>query len=400
VALQKLSVVHVIDRLHTGGAERVLVTLANIFCKQGHRVKVVTITEQGPLANQLIPGIEIVNLGRAFKYSPLIMRRLISQLKGFDVVHVHSFYNLRYLWLAKMLFGLKQPVFYHEHLGFRANMQATAWQKYILPKTIFIATTVQINQWAVKQAGVEPKRVFTLPNIVLKEDIKLESREDGGPKVGKTESQESESWEDGSRKDRGEMGRNLTHNTPGINPRLVLVSNIRVEKNIEFAITLLQYLHIKGKKYHLTIVGKLSDMAYYDRLQKLVVETGTTDYITWVHNADSVQQLLPRFDIGLHTSPSESGPLAVIEYLAQGLPFVAYNTGEVITTIKQELSGCIAETFNPNEWEEKLQQLQSAAQQELKHQLQAVFEKHFSAEAYYQQCLGIYKTHATTPYAP
>ncbi len=355
-ATHKLSIVHVIDRLHTGGAERVLVTLANIFCTKGHTVKVVTITEKGPLAAQLLPGVEQVNLGRTFKYSLVTMQKLMAAVKGFDVVHVHSFYNLRYLWLAKMVFGLRKPVFYHEHLGFRANMQATAWQKYILPKTIFIATTAQINQWAVAEVGMKPERVFTLPNIVLKEETGTQNRDEA------------------------------TKN----NHRLVLVSNIRVEKNIEFGIALLQYLNRGEHKNHLTIIGKLSDIPYYERLQKLAEELGMANHITWVHNADSVQQLLPKFDIGLHTSPSESGPLAVIEYLAQGLPFVAYDTGEVINTIKPELAGCIAETFNPGEWEMKIYQLQAGNTTPLKQQLQTVFEKHFSADAYYEQCMGIY----------
>jgi len=355
-AAQKLSIVHVIDRLHTGGAERVLVTLANIFFSKGHPIKVVTLTEKGPLAAQLLPGIEQVNLGRTFKYSPITMQKLIAAVKGFDVVHVHSFYNLRYLWLAKMIFGLRKPVFYHEHLGFRANMQATAWQKYILPKNIFIATTKQINEWAVTEAGMKPNRVFTLPNIVLKQETGTEQS--------------------------GEATVNNHH--------MVLVSNIRVEKNIEFGITLLQYLHRGENKNHLTIIGKLSDMPYYERLQQLAREAGMDKYITWVHNADSVQQLLPNFAVGLHTSPSESGPLAVIEYLAQGLPFVAYDTGEVINTIKPELPGCIVDTFDPIEWENKIHALQAKPATALKQQLQTVFEKYFSAEAYYEQCMGIY----------
>ncbi len=353
-AIPKYSIVHVIDRLHTGGAERVLVTLANIFFRHGHKVKVVTIAEQGPLSAQLLPGIEQVNLGRKFKFDPLIMRRLVKEVKGFDVVHVHSFFNLRYLWLAKMLFGLKKPVFYHEHLGLRAVMQPTADQKYILPKTIFIATTEAIHNWATNQIRIPLKNVFTLPNIIIKEQVKpVEKKNDGAVK-------------------------------------LVLVSNIRNEKNIEFGITLMQQLNKTSVLYHLTIVGKLYDKAYYEKLQQLIQETGTQSYISFIHDADNVQQLLPQFDIGLHTSPSESGPLAVIEYIARALPFVAYNTGEVITSIKNELPGCIAYTFDTSEWINKIQQLLQADAAVLKQQMQSVFEKHFYVEGYYQHCLAIY----------
>ncbi len=353
--IQKYSIVHIIDRLHTGGAERVLVTLANIFFEHGHKVKVVTIAEKGPLAAQLLPGIQQVNLGRKFKFNPLTMRGLIKETVGFDVVHVHSFFNLGYLWLAKTLFGLNKPLFYHEHFGFRARTQPTFWQKYILPKTIFIATTSEINTWATTQLHIPQNRVFTLPNIVLKERIEqVRSKKTGLA-------------------------------------QLVLVSNIRREKNIEFAITLLQQLNMPDALYELTIIGKQYDKVYFNHLQQLVKETGTGNSVSFIHDANNVQQLLQNFDIGLHTSPSESGPLAIIEYLAQGLPFIAYNTGEVITPIKAELLNCIAFAFDTNEWISKIHQLQSADQPALKQQLELIFNKHFSAEAYYQQCIAIYQ---------
>jgi len=351
---QKPSIVHIIDCLNTGGAERVLVTLANIFFQRGHRIKVITIVEKGPLAEQLLPGIEQVNLGRKFKFDPLVMHRLIKQTKDFDVVHVHSFFNLRYVWLAKTLFGLNKPIFFHEHLGLREQLPATNQQKYILPKTVFISTTAGIASWAATKAQVPANRVFILPNIVLKEEVAAAEKKGAG------------------------------------SFNLVLVSNIKPEKNIIFAINLLQQLNTKGR-YHLTIIGKIYDDAYYNNLQQQAVETGTTDAITFITDANKVQQLLPQFDMGLHTSPSESGPLAVIEYIAQGLPFVAYNTGEVIKLIEQELNEAVAYSFDITEWAQKIQQLRAINTHTMQHQLQAVFSRHFSAEAYYRQCLNIYE---------
>jgi glycosyltransferase involved in cell wall biosynthesis len=353
-AATNLSIVHVIDRLHTGGAERVLVTLANIFAQHGHPVKVVTIAEKGPLAEQLLPAVEQINLGRTFRFDPLVMRRLIKEVKGYDVVHVHSFFNLRYLWLAKMLFGLNKPVFYHEHLGLRSQLQPTFWQKKILPQTIFISTTDSIAKWAAEQLHVAQDKVFILPNIVIKEAVPVvEKKGDGIIK-------------------------------------LVLVSNIRREKNIEFGIKLLQQLNTASTGYHLTIIGKIYDGPYYTNLQQLITETNAGKAVSFINNADSVQQLLPRFDMALHTSPSESGPLSVIEYMAQGLPFVAYNTGEVIKLVEKDLSNCIASSFDVNEWINKVQQLQAVDASLLRQQLQATFSRYFSSEAYYSQCLAIY----------
>jgi len=333
-----------------------LVTLANIFFQHGHKVKVITLTQKGALAAQLHPGIQQVNMQRGFKYNPVIMYRLLKQLKGFNVVHVHSFYNLRYLWLAKMLFGFNRPIFYHEHFGFRAQQQPTAWQKYILPKTIFIATSANISAWAAHAVHVPPARVFTLQNIIVKEEVLPRPKKQTGV------------------------------------IKLVLVSNLRSEKNIEFGIRLLQQLNKTFTQYHLTIIGKLYQQHYYNNLLQVIQETGTLANITFIHDADNVQQLLQQFDMGLHTSPSESGPLAVIEYLAQSLPFVAYNTGEVIASIKNELSECIALTFDFTEWINKLQQLQATGKPALHQKLLLAFDRHFSSETYYAKCLDIYKS--------
>jgi len=331
-----------------------LVTLANIFFQHGHRVRVITLVEKGPLAEQLLPGIEQLNMQRGFKYNPVVMHRLLKQLQGFNVVHVHSFYNLRYLWLAKMLFGFNRPVFYHEHFGFRAQQQPTFWHKYILPKTIFISTAANISDWATAKVGVPANKVFTLQNIIVRQNVPLVEKKQTGT------------------------------------IQIVLVSNFRREKNIEFGIQLLQRLNATASLYHLTIIGKPYQQDYYNMLQQVIAETGTSSSITFIHDADNVQKLLPKFDIGLHTSPSESGPLAVIEYMAQSLPFLAYNTGEVITSIKTELSDCIALSFDTDEWVQKIQRLHAADKGALQQKLQLAFNNHFSAEAYYRQCLDIY----------
>ena len=118
---KKLSVVQVIDQLLPGGAERVLITLSNILYRNGHQVKVITTVRPGALARALNNGILHVCLRRKWKFSPFTMRKLIKEIKGYDIVHVHSIHNLRYVWLAMQLYGIRKRIFYQEHHGARAN---------------------------------------------------------------------------------------------------------------------------------------------------------------------------------------------------------------------------------------------------------------------------------------
>src|SRR5690349_11981442 len=110
----KLSVVQVIDMLKPGGAERVLVTISNILYEHGHKVKVITTVTPETLSSQLYTGIELQSLNRKWKWNPITMYKLIQAVKNYDVIHVHSRHNLRYLLLAKAIFGLKKKIFYHE----------------------------------------------------------------------------------------------------------------------------------------------------------------------------------------------------------------------------------------------------------------------------------------------
>jgi glycosyltransferase involved in cell wall biosynthesis len=138
----KLKVVQIIDRLHIGGAERILVMLSNILHSHGHTVKVITTVSEGPLANQLNKGIEHINLGRKWKWNVITMRNLVNEIKDYDIIHVHSSHNLRYVYLAMKLFLVKKPIFFHEHYGDINMDPSIRWhQKLVYPNVIFIGVS-------------------------------------------------------------------------------------------------------------------------------------------------------------------------------------------------------------------------------------------------------------------
>lgn len=350
----KLSVVHVIDILNAGGAERVLVTLSNILHEHGHKVKVITTVKPGPLAAQLQAGIEFQNLDRKWKWNPLVMHKLIEGVKNFDIIHVHSRHNLRYFLLAKSFFGLKKKVFYHEHHGYRAKTRATPLEKKLFSSTNFIAVSESLKQWAIKEAGVNQSNVFVLPNIVLKENV---------PVVEKQKE----------------------------NISLVIVSNFVPVKNLEFAIELFQELYKQSEKFFLTIIGAAATEAYYQKILSLINEKGLKRNITIVNDCINVQRLLPQFDLAIHVSKSESGPLVLVEYIAQSLPFVTYKTGEAAEQVQKDMPMFIMQNFDVAEWALQINRVLQTDQKKLKDELEAIFIKNYSAEAYYEKCISVYK---------
>lgn len=353
---RKLSVVQITDQLNVGGAERVLVTLTNLLYKNGHKVTVLTTVARGPLALQLNKKIPVIDLQRKWKWNPVKMLQLIKAIKTFDIIHVHSSYNLRYVYLASKLFGLRKPIFFHEHFGDIETIKNVSWhQRLIYPKTILIAVSRSLEQWALCNVKMDSKRVFLLPNTVKAvppDEVKKGSAS------------------------------NVIN--------LVLVANIRPAKNIEFAITLLKELNAKNL-FHLTIIGKPADQVYFKKLQQKIAQLQLTAQVNLIFDTDEIQPLLHQFDLGIHTAKSESGPLVLIEYMAQGLPFITFNTGEVVQQIKTELPELIVYDFNTAAWIEKIYSLlDDNNRSSIKEKMRAVFKSCYSENAYYNRCIQIY----------
>ncbi len=280
----KLRIVQIIDRLNIGGAERILVILSNILNANGHIVKVITTVNPGPLVKQLNAGIKYKNLNRKWKWNPYTMYKLIKETKGYHVIHVHSSHNLRYLFLAGKLFGLHGRIFYQEHHGARIEKKANLVQRFIYRRTLFIATSTKIAVWAMQELKIKASKVHVLPNIVMKEKVQAVSKK----------------------------------NDETI--KLIVVSNFVPVKNLTFAIKIFKEFLNRNENSLLTIVGKKADWDYYLSVQKFVEDYKLTDKVSFVHDCIDIQQLLPGYTLALHTSFSESGPLVLIEYMAQTLP--------------------------------------------------------------------------------
>lgn len=350
----RLNIVHVIDQLNIGGTENVLVTLCNILSRHGHAVSVVTTVTTGPLAGALDKEIKIINIARKGKWHLPSMHRLITIVRQFDVIHVHSSYNLRYMFTAAKLFGLSKPIFFHEHFGDIEIDSSVAWHhRFIYPKTVMICVSRKIYEWADKNLQMGKSRLFVLPNIVLKKQG-LPGRIPAGDVL-----------------------------------EIVMVSNIRPTKHIEFAIELLSKLR-QVRPCRLTIIGQKAGDEYYQKITSLIVQHKLGDDVTMLHNITDIQPLLHKYDVAIHTAKSESGPLVLIEYLAQSLPFVSYNTGETVLQIQNALPECIAQTFDIDEWIKRIEGLVATPVEILNGKLASVYESKFSEEAYYAQCMHIY----------
>ncbi len=352
---KKLSIVHIIDQLNAGGAERVIVTLANLFVQHGHNVKVICTVKPGILCSELRNDVLKQSLNRKWKYNPAVMYRLIRQVKNYDVIHVHSLHNLRYYKLAATLMFFNKKVFYHEHYGHRLQQKPSVFRQIIFNRIIFIAISNALKHWALQQLMLDKKTVFVLPNTVIKQAVLMNESKEAKP------------------------------------VKLLVTANFLPVKNIQFALKIMQRLQTSCPgDYHLTIVGKPFNQTYYREIREEIKKHQLDKVVTIDVACNNIQPVLNQYDVALHPSVSESGPLVLIEYLCQQLPFITFNTGQVAEQITSFLPVLVEETFIVESWIEKIEQIINSDKHVLKEKMKKVFETHYSAENYYNDCLHIY----------
>jgi glycosyltransferase involved in cell wall biosynthesis len=340
-----VKVLHVIDRLDIGGAEKVFLTITSLLKEKRIDVQVLLFNAEGALFQHIDQRISKHILNRRNKYSMATLQRANKICCRFDIVHVHMRHCYGYIHLARLLFRGRYKLILHDHFGNIQVDKSVPLKLKLLTPEFYIGVSQSLYSWAISQLKTDAEKTFLLRNTVQVQN---------GPK---NESNKSESsW--------------------------LMISNFRQVKNIEFAVSLFKKLN-----YKLDIYGQIVDEEYYRKIQHLV---GDSNNIRLITNTSSVDLLEGNYDFAIHTSQSESGPLVLMEYLAHGIPFVAYETGEVATIVKEELPTLFMQSFVEHDWFERIQEIQK--QKDIGTKLKRVFNEKFSTENYIQNCLSIYNT--------
>lgn len=350
-----MRILQVIDQLNVGGAERVLVDLSNILFAHGHSVEVLTLVRSGQLRAQLHVNIPFHNLNRTTKLSISALYRCHRICSRYDVVHVHLRYNFRYVGLAKWLFRGNYSVLLHDHFGDIENDTQVPFGLgfFLRRNTWFAGVSKPLVDWAIQIIGLERKNTFLLSNIIVRNELS-EAKE--GNRTGDV--------------------------------KLLHVSNFREAKHHAFAIKL-----IAGLKDEIPVdvhfIGQVIDPNYFDKIVEQIDNYELTSTINIRHDCQDVQAIMHDFDLAFHTAYQESGPLVLIEYLAQQLPFVAYKTGEVATQIQQVIPEFFVEDFEIAHWIDRIKFVLEN-KDSFGPRMASAFESLYSSEAYYQKCLAIY----------
>ena len=118
--------------------------------------------------------------------------------------------------------------------------------------------------------------------------------------------------------------------------------------------------------------------------------TGDDGCINIITGITDFSGLYGQYNLAIHCSPKETGPLVLIEYLAARLPFIAYQTGSAADAIAANLPQLFMQNFEPEEWQQRISEI--IQNNELPRQMQELYKKNFNPEDYINKCLQIYQS--------
>lgn len=113
-----MKIAHIIPSLDRGGAERVVVTLANDAAENGHDVSVITAARNGSseLARELRPEVRQLSTfgaraGRFMKYAQLVplLVKTRAYLQSMDIIHVHLLFGTVVGSTLSAILGKRRP---------------------------------------------------------------------------------------------------------------------------------------------------------------------------------------------------------------------------------------------------------------------------------------------------
>ena len=291
----RIGVMHMVDALELGGAERMAVNLVNLLPRDQFQPYLCTTRKDGPLAKLISNDVVRLSLNRRNRFDPSAVSRLARFIRNHDIRIVHAHGSS--LFLASIVSRFSNVrVLWHDHYGRCELDDRPAWMYRLATRRVAGAIVVNqlLGEWARTRLRIPPERVWYIPNLV---DVRVT----GG----------------------------FPLSLPGTaGKRIVCVANLRPQKDYFTLLTAMQLVVEIVPDAHLVIVGARSDAEYQDAVLARIPALNLSSNVTFLGTRSDVADLLRLCDIAVLSSVSEGLPLSLLEYGVLGLPTVATAVGQ------------------------------------------------------------------------
>jgi len=289
-----------------------LVTLARESHAQGHAVFVCVTRQSGPLRAELSDEIPVYVLNRSWSLDPKGFWRFLEVLRLCqpEIVQVHGRSTAKFIAAAKRMSGFDAAVVFHDHYGGVYVDQSTPlWLRAGGHRlfSAYVGVCEKLRQWAIR-SGFPEEVCHTIPNC-LPSDEPIPFRG-------------------------GQQNLRERFKVPGQCRLGICVAGIRPEKGIYELIEACRQIHGQVR-YKIVVVGGARDKRYGERCIAKVQEEQLGDVIEFAGEIPGIGGMLGETDFGVVASIFESGPLALLEFMRAGIPFVSTAVGGVAEMAQQ-----------------------------------------------------------------
>ncbi|MBL7826156.1 MAG: glycosyltransferase [Saprospiraceae bacterium] len=306
-------ILHLIDTLHPGGAERVAVNLCNALNNRNLDTTLCASRAEGlffefyAYKNQylFLQKRNALDFRSFFKLASFIKKQKIA------LVHAHST-SLYWAVALKLICGNR--LIWHDHFGNRPATRS-AQQKLLRFLSRFIDGVICVNEtnkhWVEKYLSFDARRMLVLQHFTTQH----------------------------------KGTRNVNRNVL----KLICVANLRPEKGHTNLIEALRLLKGTGVEFEATLVGADIDRYYQRVLSPMIKEAQLEETIKYLGIRTDIPLLLSESDIGVLSSEYEGLPVSLLEYGMAGLACVCTNVGACASVLLNGEAGLIVAPHNPGQ---------------------------------------------------
>lgn len=358
---KQLRVLHLIDSLAIGGAERMAVNLSNVLASQGHDIHLCASRRGGPLHSFISPDVSYIPLGRKSVLDLGAILRLMQYVwrNRIRIVHAHS--SSFFLAAAiKPLTGIK--IVWHDHFGGREDLSYITHAILRIFSMMFswsFAVNEHLLHWARRKLLIADDRISYLPNFPV-----LSAESSGCPEL------------------------------PGSkNSRMVCAARLNPQKDHLTLVRAMQEVKAEMPQAVLLLVGFDPDDDYARSVKTLIAGLNLAENVHLLGARTDVADILAESAIGVLSSKSEGLPVALLEYGLAGLPVVCTAVGECPAVLGYGAFGRVVSSGQPKALSTALVELLRAPdkQSELGRAFQAHVIENYSGTAICRQVAAIYR---------
>ncbi len=359
-------VLHIVQSLDTGGAERVVAEYAMAHDRTRYRPEVCCVLEGGYLVQQLeeagVP-VHVLRRGKRINLRALLRLTRLIVRERFDVVHNHNFTALSIGVPAAALAGVNVLVRTEHNVTRRAR-----GGRYVLSRLAALRENAQIAvSDAVRASHLAAGRIPEDRFVTVRNGI------DGGRMVV-------------------EGDRRTLRLSLGWNPDdfiCLSVGSLTRQKDFDNLLAAAVRVVEDRPEARFIVAGEGAEEG---RLRSLCEEMGLTRHVSFVGRSTDIPRLLKAADAFVLSSAWEGLPITMLEAMAAGTPCVVTSAGGVDEVTKDGVSGLVVPPRDPEALARAIVRL--AADVRLRDDLAAaasgVFERRCTARGMAQQTEALY----------